>query len=680
MADASIPVSFTKTTVTPAGVDHPDDRPFTPEWLRNCEALKDAGTRAARSSRRATRRWATRQSTERGHLAQFLRGNRHVHAWVIGFHGVHVQAAKHVADAATKDARSAARAAKWTTVGVKAREQARSHADKQLATATAAVHAHKTARKEIRRGRLVRGVAAYGLPLAADTFGFVEAGWPGFAGGVLATFGAYAFIVRKPLRADAWDPERRTIGDGDDLNEGMLNRAFRDAGIIAKDATLTVVHPCGYGANAWQATVDLPNTTVTAAMKKAEELAGELGVETVQVSLSRAGRANRLHIWVSTTVPFTGDPVRGPLLGMDRPMNLWARVPIGPTLRGDAHTVSLIERSGLIGGEPGAGKSASGNNILLAAALDPHCILCLADGKGGGDLEPFEPLCEQYEGEADPEAFYDLLGDVIEDMKARYALLKSLGKRKVTEALAREYPLLRLKLLWVDELMFFTTDEEWGKKITARLRNIVSRGRAAGILTWCATQKPGSDVVATSLRDLLSIRWALRCTTPQASDTILGQGAASSGYSAKDIEASMRGAGWLYSEGANPELVLAYYYDDDEVSDLIDRASRYREAAGTLPSSAPTVFDRLIEIGEGDALMLAPLVREFEDRDADWLPGSVLLDVLAAAGPAVTAERLASLVVRSEEDKAKRMWEGSRVTGYPRQVVLDTAEKWLSNR
>ncbi|WP_254047253.1 DUF6197 family protein [Streptomyces aureus] len=74
-------------------------------------------------------------------------------------------------------------------------------------------------------------------------------------------------------------------------------------------------------------------------------------------------------------------------------------------------------------------------------------------------------------------------------MKARDALLKKLGKRKVTEELANKHPELRQLLLWVDELMLCTTDDEYGKKITRKLRNLVSRGRAAGIITFCATQK-----------------------------------------------------------------------------------------------------------------------------------------------------------------------------------------------
>lgn len=659
--------------------DPTGDLPLIPAWTRTPEGRAAARRLAARRARRAARRWAARQRTDRGHIAQIGRGLRRTHEWVIGFEGVHVQAAAHQAHTATREARNAARRARYTVMPSQ-RKAARLEADRAQTTAMAAVQAYKAAKREVRRGRMIRGGIAYGTPLLVDTVAALEFGGLGLAGGIAATLGAAAWIGRKPLTEESWDPQERVLGDGDPMTETMLNRAFQAAKVIGSDESLRLVTPCMRDAAAWTVTVDLPaGKTAAKALLAAEEIAAALGVETAQVHMSKTGRAGRLNLWVADELPFTGKALPGPLLALERPMNFWGRIPIGPTVRGEGFDISVVERSGLIGGEPGAGKSASGNTILLAAALDPRVILTLADGKGGGDLEPFEPLCDQYEGDADPEAFYELLTqDVIPDMAQRYALLKSLGVRKVTEPLAAEHPELRQRLLWVDELMYYTTDDEWGRKITAALRNIVSRGRAAGIITFCATQKPGSDVVPTSLRDLLSIRWALRCTTPQASDTILGQGAAAAGYNAKTIEPEMRGAGFLWAEGSNPVLVRADYYDDDQVAALIKRAYAWREAAGTLPGSGPTLADRLRERGvEGQ--ILAALVEEFDRRgdDADWLPGSVLLDALRVAGLDVTPERLAALVVRSEADKRKREWEGSRVSGYPRALVLDTAQKVL---
>jgi S-DNA-T family DNA segregation ATPase FtsK/SpoIIIE len=655
--------------------DPAGDLPLIPSWARSPEGRAAARRRSAIRTRRSARRWLSRQTTARGHAAQTARGIKRGHDWVVGFQGVHVQAAAHQAHIATKEARAAARRARYTLMPTQ-RQAAQQHADRAQTAAVAAVAAHKKARKEIRRGILLRASAVYVLPAAADTAGYIEAGWLGLAAALGASLSVAAFAGRKPATEERWEGDRRVLGDGDPLTDAMLDSAFRAAKIIGGEESLRLVTPCMRDTAAWTVTLDLPaGKTAAKAQGAAEALAGALGVETAQVHITRVGRAGRVHLWVADDLPFTGKAAPGPLLTLDRPVSLWEAVPIGVTVRGDRYSMSLVERSVLAGGEPGSGKSASANALLLAAALDPYVILSLADGKGGGDLEDYVPLAARYEGAADPEACWLMLQDVIADMGRRYALLKELGARKVTPQLAADHPLLRLHLLWIDELMYYTTDEEFGRKIVAALRNIVSRGRAAGIITGAATQKPGADVVPSSLRDLLSIRWALRCTTPQASDTILGQGRASAGYSATLVEPQMRGAGWLLAEGAEPVMVRSDYYSDDEVRALAKRAYALREAAGTLPGAGPSLADRARAAGV-DGMILAAALDALDDHEAEWLPGSVLLDAIRAAGVEdVTAERLAALVVRSDADKAKRAWQGSRVAGYPRLLVERTAEQ-----
>ena len=63
------------------------------------------------------------------------------------------------------------------------------------------------------------------------------------------------------------------------------------------------------------------------------------------------------------------------------------------------------------------------------------------------------------------------------------------------------------------------------------------------MIVIAATQKPSNDIVPTYVRDLFSFRMALRCTTPEASDTILGQGWAKEGYSASTLDPTSRGRG-----------------------------------------------------------------------------------------------------------------------------------------
>lgn len=687
-------------TVTPApaevekvdiDLDAFDDRPLIPAWAKTPEGWAMYSGVLYRSRLRAYRRWVRRQRTDRGHVAQFKRGARRVQDWVVGFEGIQTQALAHQAHVAAKEARAAARAARYTPSLMKnKKEVAVREADRTQTVAMQAVNAHKQAKKYRRKLRALRAGAAYGPPLTAISTGYLGAGGLGATAGALATFAGGAFAGRHTITEETdWSADWRSLGDGDPMTAPMLDEVFRRAKVIGSDESLHMVQmPMLDARGAWSAVIDLPpGIPAKKAMRAISEIASALGVEDAQVNMvktkGKGARSGRLEIYVAKQLPFTEDAEPGPLLALEAAANFWGRIAIGPDVRGLAISISVVERSGLVGGEPGAGKSASGNVILLAAALDPRVILWLADGKAGGDLEPFRELCEYFEGDADPEAFFEMLKAAVADMKARYALLKKLGKRKVTEELANKYPLLRQKLLWVDELMFYTTDDEYGKKITKLLRNLVSRGRAAGIVTFCATQKPGSDVVDTSLRDLLSIRWALRCTTPEASDTILGKGAAAAGYSAKTIEPEMRGAGLLWAEGSNPVLVRADYYDDDQVELLIKRAYALREAAGTLPDGPKTLADQLRDKGEADANVLAVLVdvfnaydQEAKEEDAegevDWLPGTVLVDALKAAGLDVTPEKLARLVVREDAEKKKRVWQdsASALNGYPLSAVL----------
>jgi DNA segregation ATPase FtsK/SpoIIIE, S-DNA-T family len=71
----------------------------------------------------------------------------------------------------------------------------------------------------------------------------------------------------------------------------------------------------------------------------------------------------------------SGDTPLGPALSIYDP------VFIGIDEFGQPVTVPLIYRNKLIGGEPGAGKSALLNLIVAHAALDPTCDLILLDGK-----------------------------------------------------------------------------------------------------------------------------------------------------------------------------------------------------------------------------------------------------------------------------------------------------------
>jgi DNA segregation ATPase FtsK/SpoIIIE-like protein len=130
----------------------------------------------------------------------------------------------------------------------------------------------------------------------------------------------------------------------------------------------------------------------------------------------------------------------------------------------------------------------------------------------------------------------------------------------------------------IDELALYlaTGDRKARDRLAEALRDLVARGRAAGVIVLAATQKPSSDVVPTSVRDLFGFRWALRCATKEASDTILGSGWASEGYSAAEIDPASRGVGLLLHEGGLPVRLRAAYLDDTAVAAVAARATGLR--------------------------------------------------------------------------------------------------------
>jgi S-DNA-T family DNA segregation ATPase FtsK/SpoIIIE len=158
------------------------------------------------------------------------------------------------------------------------------------------------------------------------------------------------------------------------------------------------------------------------------------------------------------------------------------------------------------------------------------------------------------------------------EMDRRYGEVRRLGLRKVTPDVAA------LHVVVIDELAFYLRAGSKAERNAFHnaLHNLVSRGRAAGMVVAAATQKPGSDIVPTWIRDLFSFRLAFRCTTPEASDTVLGQGWASRGYSAATITGATRGVGFLLAEGALPVKLRCFYLTDAEVRAICAGAAMRR--------------------------------------------------------------------------------------------------------
>ncbi len=323
-------------------------------------------------------------------------------------------------------------------------------------------------------------------------------------------------------------------------------------------------------------------SSLEAVEKRAEELAVCLQVREVRIARDTDNAAT------GTVTLVRRDPLAG-MVSVPWPhreaeaLSLWEAIPIGLDELGETVSVSLPERNVLMGGEPGAGKSAALSILVATAALDPGARLWLLDGKLV-ELSVWAPCAQRLAGPDVDEAIA-LLRELREEMEARYRELLARGKRKISRGEG-----LALHLVACDELAFYLGSEDRKKQreFAELLRDLVARGRAAGVIVCAATQKPASDVVPSALRDLFGFRLALRCNTPQASDTILGQGWATLGHSAATIAPGQRGVGLLLAEDGTPTRLRGFHLNDVDVDELAARAAARRTEGWLVAAEEPT--------------------------------------------------------------------------------------------
>jgi S-DNA-T family DNA segregation ATPase FtsK/SpoIIIE len=159
-------------------------------------------------------------------------------------------------------------------------------------------------------------------------------------------------------------------------------------------------------------------------------------------------------------------------------------------------------------------------------------------------------------------------------MNDRYQKLLATGRRKITRHDGEP-----VYLIPIDEYAYFSATigtKQQRETFAGLSRDLVARGRAAGVIIVLATQRPSHQVIDPSMRDLFSYRWAFRCTTDSSSDVVLGQGWAAEGYTAAEIDPLARGVGLLLSETGIPRRIKAAYLDDDTIKYLADYAARLR--------------------------------------------------------------------------------------------------------
>ena len=230
---------------------------------------------------------------------------------------------------------------------------------------------------------------------------------------------------------------------------------------------------------------------------------------------------------------------------------------------------TLLGKNLLSAGEPGAGKSTLLNNITAHAALSEGTRLCLLDGKWV-ELGQWEDVADLFVG-PDIDQAITALARLQRVINNRYAWLFAQGRRKISRR-----DRLSVIVCIIDEIAYYSAtvgDRRQQETFVALMRDVVARGRACGVITIAATQRPNVDIIPTSLRDIFGWRHAGRCTTDNSSDLILGHGWASRGYSAMRIAPEDRGVGYLIAEGGTPRLVRTPFLEDTQIEALVDYAA-----------------------------------------------------------------------------------------------------------
>jgi len=317
-----------------------------------------------------------------------------------------------------------------------------------------------------------------------------------------------------------------------------------------------------------------------------EAIAGALAAShvTVERDLHRTDR-------VALTVIGEDDPLLQPIPRSENPLlrhdprvlpaitSALDPIPVGMFSSGEQVMLPLYERSLLVGGSPGSGKSVFLQSVAAGVARMDHAQLWLLDPKRV-ELAPWRPIAARYAVGDGPDAIA-LLTELRDEMDRRYSAMDAHEATKLKIVPSAEHPLC---VLIVDELAFYTQQlaAKESKEFTALLGDLVMRGRAAAIVPVLSLQKPSHDVLPTYIRDLFAFRIAFRCGMTAQSNVILGEGMSQMGADASNIPTTAPGVGFLLGEAERrPIRFRAHFLTAQDVNDLA--AAEVRRTAPPQP-------------------------------------------------------------------------------------------------
>ncbi|MEY8566993.1 hypothetical protein AALF15_10550 [Corynebacteriaceae bacterium 7-707] len=251
---------------------------------------------------------------------------------------------------------------------------------------------------------------------------------------------------------------------------------------------------------------------------------------------------------------------------------------------GAPQSLSLSGTSGtLVGGVPGGGKTAFINEFLTPLLIDDRVKVTVCDGKGGADFDSVAPYVDLlFQDDEDFDAMIELLESKQAVMRERIKTNKELtGESNFWNSpIVPERP---VELIIVDECQSWLeqtgrpkAEKEKMTRIEALIRDLIKRGRSAGIHVMLSTQKPDATTINTGIRDLCGRRCSFRVTTPQMREMVLGQ-TPDDAVSPTDIPADRIGGCVIGSESGELIQARAYYMPEKAIEAYLAQHGTVKE-------------------------------------------------------------------------------------------------------
>lgn len=253
----------------------------------------------------------------------------------------------------------------------------------------------------------------------------------------------------------------------------------------------------------------------------------------------------------------------------------------GLTEAGEPAKLSYAQTSGIVvGGVPGAGKSAGATLLTLPLLASPKASVAIFDGKGGMDWSWAEKAASLYNNDCDL------------DLATATDQLETLAQRCVEDLKSHPWSdddpdfwhagasaLHPFHLVVIDEcqtLFDVTGRSKEDKALVERCKRavatIVRKGRSAGWCVMLLTQKPTADSIPTNIRDNCVVRFALRVTTREAAEAVLGS-IPDGDPKPTEIPSTRRGGAVVQGEDGHTQSVRFAYLPVTEAAKALESST-----------------------------------------------------------------------------------------------------------